>query len=153
MQTLLHRKLTAKHLIDLIDAIPGQKAVSEIDLKELDVWVQKVREKCSIKNRKVIGDQEIGEILSRSPIGKDNIWPHEAVRDIIERYCSHDIEKGIEVSKFNHRGVVTKSLSEGGEQERKIAEDYENQANQIRSSFREPLACFSEWLIPISAKL
>ena len=130
-----HRALTAKHLIDLIDAIPGQKGVSEIDLKELDVWVQKVREECSIKNRKAIGDQEIGEILSRSPIGKDNIWPHEAVRDIIEHYCSHDIEKGIEVSKFNHRGVVTKSLSEGGEQERKIAEDYENQANQIRFKF------------------
>ena len=128
------RALNAAHLIKLIDAIPGQNGL-DIDLDELDTWVRQARDECTVKNRKVIGDQQIGQILSHSPIGKDNIWPHETVRDIIERYLSHDIEKGIEIGKYNQRGVVTRSLSEGGEPERKIAKEYENQALQIRFQF------------------
>ncbi|MCW4002758.1 MAG: hypothetical protein NWE95_02465 [Candidatus Bathyarchaeota archaeon] len=129
------RALNAHRLIGLVNSIPGQKNTSEIDLNELDTWVKQVRELCAQKNRKRIGDEIIGQILSHSPIGKDTIWQHEAVRDIIERYCSHDIEQGLEVGRFNQRGVITKSLTEGGEQERKIAANYESQAELIRYKF------------------
>lgn len=129
------RALNAARLIDLVDTIPGQNSALDINRDELDAWVGQARDECAKKNRKVIGDQQIGQILSHSPIGKDNIWPHEAVRDILERYLSHDIEKGIEISRFNQRRVTIRSLSEGGEQERKIAKEYEDQALQIRFQF------------------
>jgi hypothetical protein len=132
---LKNRALNARRLVSLVNSIPGQKNTSEIDANELDSWVKQVRERCAQKNRKEIGDEIIGQILSHSPIGKDTIWPHEAVRDVIERYCSHDIERGLEVGRFNQRGVITRSLSEGGEQERKIAANYESQAELIRFKF------------------
>ena len=125
----------AWHLLKLIDQVPGQTSSSEIDFVQLRDWVLHARQGFEQKNRKKIGDEEIGEILSHAPIGKDNIWPHEAVRDIIERCESLDIEKGIEIGKFNQRGVTTRTLSEGGEQERKIAEEYERQAEKIKFEF------------------
>ncbi|MGD6852798.1 MAG: hypothetical protein ACQCN6_12135 [Candidatus Bathyarchaeia archaeon] len=130
-----HRARTSYQLMQIIDMVPGQKNASEIDLNELDSWIQKARDECSKKNRSKIGDQAIGQILAHSPIGKDNIWPHEAIRDILERYCSLDIEKGIECGRFNQRGVITKSLAEGGKQERKIAADYESKAEIICFKF------------------
>ncbi|MCW4024785.1 MAG: hypothetical protein NWF01_07105 [Candidatus Bathyarchaeota archaeon] len=132
---LKNRALNANRLVGLINSVPGQKSLSEVDVNALDSWVKQVRELCAQKNRKEIGDEVIGQILSHSPIGKDSIWPHEAVRDVIERYCSHDIERGLEVGRFNQRGVITKSLTEGGEQERKIAANYESQAELIRFKF------------------
>ena len=135
IDVLKNRALNAHRLVGLINSIPGQKNTSEIDVNELDSWVKQVRERCAQKNRKEIGDEIIGQILSHSPIGKDTIWPHEAVRDVIERFCSHDIESGLEVGKFNQRGVITKSPTEGGEQERKIAANYESQAELIRFKF------------------
>jgi hypothetical protein len=125
----------AAHLLELIDKIPGQCGPTDVVLTELNNWVQQAREACTRKNRKVIGDEQIGEILSHAPIGKDNIWPHEAVRDVIERCASIDLERGIEVGKFNQRGVTTRTLSEGGEQERKIAEEYERQAEKTKFDF------------------
>jgi len=41
-----------------------------------------------------IGDRCIGKLLSHSPTGNDGVWPHETVRDILERYESRGIEVG-----------------------------------------------------------
>ena len=125
----------AAHLLELIDKIPGQCSPTDVVLTELSNWVQQAREECTRKNRKVIGDEQIGQILSHAPIGKDGTWPHETVRDIIERCASLDLERGIEVGKSNQRGATIRALSEGGEQERKIAEEYERQAEKIKFEF------------------
>ena len=60
-----------------------------------------------------------------SPIGEDGLWPHEAVRDIIEAEESLDIERGITISLYNRRGTVSKDLREGGAQERELVRQYE----------------------------
>jgi len=42
---------------------------------------------------------------------------------------------GIEVGKSNQRGVTTRAVGEGGAQERKIAEAYEQAAEKIKFEF------------------
>lgn len=126
---------SAFYLLHLISEIPGQHGSNEVIATELEEWVKEARQRCTQKNRKVIGDEQIGEILSYAPVGKDNIWPHEAVRDIIEQCASPDIERGIEVGRFNQGGATVRASSAGGEQERKIAEDYASQAEKIKFEF------------------
>lgn len=127
--------LNAWHLLELIDQVPGQCSSTEIDGAQLQEWVRQARQSFEQKSRKKIGDEQIGHVLSQAPVGKDNIWPHEAVRDIIERCESLDIEMGIEVGKSNQRGVTTRAVGEGGAQERKIAEAYEQAAEKIKFEF------------------
>lgn len=103
-----------------------------MDTAKLQEWIQQAREGCIQHNRREVGDEQIGELLSRSPIGKDKIWPHEAVRDAIEQCESLEIETGIISGLVNHRGVSSRAWGEGGEQERAIAEKYRRQAEQIR---------------------
>ena len=79
-----------------------------------------------------ICDEQVGRILSYAPCGEDGIWPHEAVREVIEKFESRDLERGIEIGVYNQRGVVVKSLDEGGEQERKLAEKYGQFADALK---------------------
>jgi len=122
----------AWHLLEFVDQLPGQSDMQEVDVAQLQEWMEKVREECAKRNRRAIGDEYIGKLLSHSPSGSDGIWPHEAVRDIIEQYESRDVEKGIEVGLFNQRGVTLRALGEGGKQERGLAEKYQEQADEIK---------------------
>ena len=123
----------AYFLLDIIDKLPGQSG-EHIDLTKLMEWIKHIREKCECEREDLlpICDEKIGEILSHAPCGEDGIWPHEVVRDVIEEISSRDLERGIEIGIYNQRGVVTKSLGEGGKQERKLAERYNQFADALK---------------------
>ena len=95
-------------------------------------WITQVREMCKQANHLPICDKKIGEILSHAPAGEDGIWPHEAIREVIEKVNSRDMERGIEVGIYNQRGVITKSSDEGGKQERELAERYNQFADALK---------------------
>lgn len=109
---------------------PGTLPDGTLDREALFAWVKKARELLSECGRKGIGDEQIGEALAQSPHGSDGAFPHEFVRELIEELENHDIERGFGVRVFNNRGVTMRSLTEGGEQERAIAERYEEFAKK-----------------------
>lgn len=127
--------LNSWHLLKLLNRLPGQTGSADVDPRQLQEWVETARAECKLKNRIEVGDECIGAILSHSPLGKDGIWPHEAVRGIIERIESNELEGGLETGRFNQRGVASRVFGEGGKQERDIAENYQRDASKIRYSF------------------
>jgi alpha/beta superfamily hydrolase len=52
---------------------------------------------------------------------RDNAWPHESVRSVIEQLASDEVERGVVIERFNMRGVYGKAIGEGGVQERVLA--------------------------------
>lgn len=98
---------------------------------QLRDWVLKARVACQENGRRKIGDKKIGTVLAYSPKALDGIWPDVAVREIIEEVSSRDLELGIEIGVYNKRGVWSKSLGEGGIQERQLSETYRNYAAVI----------------------
>ena len=79
-----------------------------------------------------IGDDQIGTYLSRSPVGNDGIWPHESVRAVIERTNSEEIEFALKIGRKNSRGVTSRHPYAGGDQERKLAQEYKSDAKKIQ---------------------
>jgi len=124
----------ARNLLNLTDQLPGQDGQG-VDAAQLQEWVEAVRQECVRRNRSSIGDYYIGELLSHSPVGNDGVWPHEAVRGVIERYENRDIERGIEFGIYNQGNVTIRSLREGGKQERELAEKYKQQAEEIQYTY------------------
>jgi hypothetical protein len=122
----------AWYLLELLDRLPGQDGSASVDATKLQEWVQLARAECKQKNRGKIGDECIGKLLSRSPTGKDGVWPHEAVRDIIEQCESTNLENGIEMGRYNNRGVTLRAFKNGGKQERDIVENYEKKTSMIK---------------------
>lgn len=113
--------------------VPGTKSNKEIDFDEMFNWIKKAQEICKSEGRIEACDIHIGGILAHSPQSSKGFWPHESVCKFIEEYSSSEIREGFENGIFNSRGIVTKSTYEGGAQERKLSQKYENMAHKIES--------------------
>jgi hypothetical protein len=124
----------AQHAYELLDTfrvVPGTADDGSIDGSALRAWANQAREALAASGRAVIGEHKIGEALSGSPAGPDGVWPHPAVRDLIEDMASVELERGFEIAVYNSRGVVSKALREGGVQERQLADRYAGFAGAI----------------------
>jgi len=126
-----HRAEMAFSLLSSISTIPGLQENGSIDAEKLREWIYNSREHFKRLGRVKIGDDQIGQILSNSPLGIDGIWPHEAVRDLIEELQSPVLEKAIEVGKYNLRGASIRLPHDGGKEERTLAREYSIQAQKI----------------------
>jgi plasmid maintenance system antidote protein VapI len=120
---------SAYALLSSVQLIPGAISGGAIDEKQLERWINEVRELCKINDREEIGDQQIGRLFAKSPIGDDNIWPPKPIRNILEKIKSKHIATGISIGVYNSRGVVCRGY--GGDQERQLMMKYRNWAHLL----------------------
>ncbi len=114
--------------------LPGRREDGTVDGEHLKQWVRDARLAFADNDRADIGDEQIGQVLAASPTGSDKIWPVEPVRDILETIGSVSMETGIHVGVFNQRGVTTRGVYDGGQQERTLAARYRQWAKQTAGS-------------------
>ncbi len=124
------RARAAFELLSNLDLVPGSDG-NNINLEFLTKWVHAVRIEATEKDRAAIGDEFIGHVLAHSPFDTDGAWPHRAVREVIELVKSKNLETGIDVERFNMRGVTTRAMYEGGDQERSIAGEIRGWAAKV----------------------
>lgn len=116
------RATASYRLLGTIKILPGQNG-EELDFDTLYAWCLEVRQRAADIDRVAITDQYIGHILAHAPAEKsDNAWPHFAVRRLLDELRSDEVERGVETERHNMRGVYSKSLDEGGAQERALAD-------------------------------
>lgn len=111
---------------------PGISDADELDAEPLRVWIERAREDLAAIDRTAIGDQMIGAALASSPADPDGGWPAEAVRNILDRLDNDDIDQGLLVAVRNQRGVTSRAVTEGGEQERELAERYRDDSRRFQ---------------------
>lgn len=132
----IKRATAIYRLLEKLEILPGQQE-DEIHEEILQQWCIDVRTLAKDLDRIEITDQRIGKILAHAPSSqRDNAWPHEAVRHVIEHLASDEIEHGLEIERYNMRGVFTRMRGEGGTQERELAIKYRSWANQMPENLR-----------------
>lgn len=120
---------TAYSLLSNVKLLPGTEN-GIIDENNLKNWVEEVRKLCAENNREEIGDQHIGQLLSKAPIGEDGVWPCKPVRNVLEYFKSEQIAKGFSMGVYNSRGVVMRGA--GGNQERELEKKYRKWADFLQ---------------------
>jgi hypothetical protein len=126
------RKNTATQAYRLLHnakRIPGTQDDGAIDASKLKAWIAEVRSLCRSYARSEIGDNVIGELLSKSRPGLDGIWPCEAVREALEELGSTRLADGMAVGLYNQRGAHWRGA--GGAQERELSARYRGWSRQI----------------------
>lgn len=101
---------------------------------ELVTIVERVRKLSAERRHLGIVDDHLGKALASSPPGMDEVWPHESVREVLERYSSEALMDGFVTGKRNLRGVTSRSPGDGGEQERQLAAQYETWQRALATS-------------------
>jgi addiction module HigA family antidote len=123
----------AYRLLKKIKKIPGTDENGRIDAAALTAWVTEVRRLCREYARAAIGDQCLGQLLSKAPVGKNGAWPCEEVCEAMEEVASPEIGRGFHVAVRNSRGVHCRR--EGGEQERELAVKYRTLAERLHFDY------------------
>jgi hypothetical protein len=115
--------------------IPGLDSAGVINEEYLSSWVTRARLAFAETDRADIGDEQIGQVLSNSPLGRDGIWPDEPVRNIIEPTANKNIESGLILGRMNSRGTTSRGIFDGGEQERALSAQYRDWSRATASTW------------------
>lgn len=113
----------AHKLLESWQTLPWLKDDSSIDYSRMLGWIQKVLDLSKKVGRYEVASGEIGKLLAYAPDDStDGVWPAREIRDLIETLANSQMESSIVVELFNKRGVHTRSIEGGGDQERVLAE-------------------------------
>ncbi len=133
----------AWRLLESWGLLPGESN-GDIDARILRDWVEEAHCLAVQAERGGIGDHYIGKLLSYSPRGADSIWPHVAVRDVIEIMRNSRLENGMLAGVHNRQGVTSRGMLDGGQQERNLAENYTCWADATKLEYPRTSALLRE---------
>jgi addiction module HigA family antidote len=119
----------AYRLLHKAKRIPGTQDEGTINATELIAWITGVRALCKTHGREEVGDSLIGELLSKSPIGADGIWPSEAIRQALEEAGTKKMADGMAIGLYNQRGAHFRTP--GGDAERELSAKYRGWSKQV----------------------
>ena len=114
-------------LLSRFSRIPGQSSFG-IDGTCLTNWIDELRHLGVETDRRAVTDNYIGRTLAHVGSDADGGWPDRAVRAQIERLASDEMERGLQLERFNMRGAHFRQVFQGGDQERDLARSYANNA-------------------------
>ena len=115
---------------------PGiDSSTGDVDPVILRSWVLQAHRLLQERGKVETGNRFIGELLSGSPNGEDEVWPAEPVRDLLEELDSRFLEEGLVSGRSMSRGVTVHDLLKGGVQERALAKQYGCWARRIEAQW------------------
>jgi len=71
----------------------------------------------------------LAQFLGKTPAGVDEVWPAEAVCELLEYLDNDLVDHQCLISRINTRGSTWRAMDEGGDQERTLAQKYLSFAN------------------------
>lgn len=141
--------VAAYHLLEKLSIIPGHDNQGNLNYEEIVKWVRRVRELAEELSRKDVCDVCLGKLFSNAPVGEDGIWPCETVREAIEQIATDKFSKGVSMGLYNAGGAQWRS--EGGDEERQLADKYESWALSLAynyprvSAIHKQMAKYYRW--------
>lgn len=124
--------------------VPGLDEDGTVDSALFHAWVAEVRARAQDRHRQGAVDSTIGTWLSRCPADPDGLWPCLPVRELLEDPTAESVRNGFECGVRNNRGVHSRGILDGGEQERTLADHYRGLAQSLVGSFPNTAECLIE---------
>ena len=130
------RATNGYRLLSSWNSVPGYQADGTVNEDEFNAWVDAAIVELRAAKRYAVGLTHIGRMLVAAPADPDGGWPPVAVRRLFERLQDDDVEDGYFVEVLGRRGVTSRGLEDGGEQERALVDRY--RADAERSAHQWP---------------
>ncbi len=119
------RASVGHQLLRGLSKLPGATGEQDINEAKLANWIEQAIAMATEIDRAEVCKIHIGQLLAHAPVDPiDNAWPHQAVRNTLERFRSEEIERGFAMGRFDLRGTYSKAVYEGGDQERALAKQF-----------------------------
>ena len=129
------RRSAAYRVFGQSTRIPGADADGKVDAHPLVQWIAEARRLCKEHGRGDIGDQKIGELLSKAPLEDDGSWPCQSVCRVLETIASENVFAGFESGAYNARSREWRPLDEIGAADREMSARYRTSAQRWRFEY------------------
>lgn len=134
----------AWHVLHECKHQPGTQPDGIVDLGKFVKFIDETRDLCREADRLEGCDSTLGQILAHAPGGTDGIWPCEPMREVLNRPELEKVRHGLQIGLWNKCGVTSRSLEEGGSQERVLADEYRRHARALQHSYVNLAAALEE---------
>lgn len=114
--------------------VPGTNDEGIIEADTLQTWLEETRRLLRDSDRLEIGELHIGEVLAHSPVDTDGTFPVLPIRDLLEAAPNERLARGFSIGVFNKRGVTSRGMTDGGQQEFDLANQYASWAEMVQAS-------------------
>ena len=131
------RVLRAQQLLRSWSWHRTEDEAQETEIERLRKWINEARELLYEADRLVVGEQQIGQVLGRMTDATSGNRPAIVVRELLEELRSENIALGVRLALVNSRGATIRGPDEGGDQERLLAADYRQRADN--AGYRWPI--------------
>lgn len=123
----------AYKLLESWQKLPWVNDQGAIDYARMLDWIGIAIDLATRVGRYEVASAEIGKLLAYAPTDTDDgVWPAKPVRDAIEELANSELESSLVIELFNKRGVHSRSIDGGGEQERALSEKSSQAADQLQ---------------------
>ena len=124
----------AYHVLQEWQIVPGSTARGGIvDEGRLTQWLDDAMNVLAAADRSDIGALYIGHVFAHAKEDDDGTWPTLPVRNAIERLANDYFQRGFGEQIHNNRGVTSRGLTDGGQQERALATKFAHWEELIRN--------------------
>jgi hypothetical protein len=124
------RAANGYRLLSSWNSVPGVEADGTFNEEAFNAWIDAAITEVRQAKRYEVGLTHIGRMLVAVPPDPGGDWPPTAVRRLLERLQNDDVEDGYFAEVLGRRGVTTRGLEDGGEQERTLVERYRADADR-----------------------
>ncbi len=138
-----NRSSQAFELLHSWKQIPGMDEDFNINEDFLWQWIKKVRAFAESYGKLNIADAYIAEVLAQFPKSKDN-WPPDVICNVIESINTDSIKRNFYTAIINNRGVTSRGVFDGGDQERTLVEYYRNISEIHKNKFPAVSSIFDD---------
>lgn len=114
--------------------VPGTRPDGTVDGSALNAWLEEAQELLIEADRIEVGELHIGEVFAHAPEDPDGTFPTLPVRDALEAAPNDRLERGFRTGLFNKRGITSRGLTDGGEQEYHLANQYDSWATAVQAT-------------------
>jgi hypothetical protein len=126
----------AYKVLDSWQRLPWTFTSGAIDYSAMLAWTKSALDLAKANGRRDVAAREIGKLLAYSPIDEeDQVWPTREVRELIEELADAELESALVIELFNKRGVHSRPVDGGGDQERQLAAQAMEAADALQAEW------------------
>lgn len=115
--------------------VPGERKNQTIDENQFNEWITEARKIGRDHDCETKTDYTIGQWLSKCPAEEEGVWPCYLVCELLELSDAEEIRQGFVNGVRYKRGITSRTLDEGGRQEKLLSNKYRSYADKIRNTY------------------
>lgn len=135
-----HASSRAYAVLRELNQVPGLSGHREVDHIALTAWIQRAQELADELDLRDVCDSCIGQLLAHTP----NLTKSQAVLAALDLPSAERLRDGLSMGIVNRRGMTSRGVFDGGDQERALAQNYRSIAASLHAEFPRVAALFED---------